>query len=230
MSLTMERVFELGVKVGLFQASGWEARFEFFVAQGLLAAVPHPGQVKAATLEMLPFAFNETPIEHAANRQSFWGYIPLRVPLQLLYCPQQAIVWNGLLATPHTLIKHLLSSFHEDGVIAYDLQLLQSHPGGLEGLERAAEEVVSGEDPLAPMLSAIAGGYHAHLSELARAARRFEYPQDLHPRFSSLLGFGRYCLQLPVPQDATRSFGTEPAAGSRIVRTAASAEARNDSA
>lgn len=199
MPLTMERVFELGVKAGICQASGWEPRFAFFVAQGLLEAVPHPSQVKAATLEMLPFAFNETPIEQAANRRSLWGYIPLRVPLQLLYCPQQAIVWNGLLASPHVLIKHLLSSFHEDGVIAYDLQLLQSYPGGLEALERAAEEVASGEDPLSPMLLAIAGGYHAHLAELARAARRFEYPPDLHPRFSSLVGFGRYCLQLPGP-------------------------------
>jgi hypothetical protein len=199
MPLTMERVFELGLKVGLCRADGWEPRFAFFAAQGLLEAVPHPAQVKAATLEMLPFAFNETPIEHAANRQSLWGHIPLRVPLQLLYCPQQVIVWNGLLASPHVLIKHLLSSFHEDGVIAYDLQLLQSYPGGLEALERAAEEVASGEDPLAPMLSAIAGGYHAHLAELARAARRFEYPPDLHPRFSSLVGFGRYCLQLPGP-------------------------------
>lgn len=199
MSLTMERVFELGLKVGLCRDNGWEPRFEFFVAQGLLEAVPHPAQVKAATLEMLPFAFNETPIEHAANRRSLWGHIPLRVPLQLLYCPQQVIVWNGLLASPHVLIKHLLSSFHEDGVIAYDLQLLQSYPGGLEALERAAGEVASGEDPLAPMLSAIAGGYHAHLAELARAAHRFEYPPDLHPRFSSLVGFGRYCLQLPVP-------------------------------
>jgi hypothetical protein len=47
------------------------------------------------------------------------------------------------------------------------------------------------------MLSAIAGGYHAHLADLARAAQRFEYPADLDPRFSSLLGFTRYCAKLP---------------------------------
>jgi hypothetical protein len=202
MTSTMERLFELGLRAGLCRADGWEARFGFFVEHGLLEAVPHPRQVRAATLEMLPFAFNETPIEHAANRRSLWGSIPLRVPLQLFYCPQQAIVWNGLLATPHTLVKHLLSSFHEDGVIAYDLQLLQSHPGGLELLERAAEEVASGEDPLAPMLSAIAGGYHAHLAGLARAARRFEYPRDLHPHFSSLIAFGKHSLQLPIPMES----------------------------
>ncbi|MDY7225588.1 hypothetical protein [Hyalangium rubrum] len=189
----------LGRKVGLWPGHGWQARFEFFVTHGLLESVPHPRQIETATVEMMPFAFNETPIEYAANRTSIWGHIPLRVPLQLLYCPQQAIVWNGLLATPHTLVKHLLSAFHEDGVIAYDLQLLQSHPGGLELLERSAEEVASGEHPLAPMLSAIAGGYHAHLAELARAARRFEYPADLDPRFSSFVGFSRYCLQLPIP-------------------------------
>jgi hypothetical protein len=229
----MERLFELGQRLDLWRADGWEARFEFFVAHGILDAVPHPRQVMLATIEMMPFAFNETPVERAANRQSLWGYVPLRVPLQLLYCPQQAIVWNGLLATPSTLVRHLVSAFHEDGVIAYDLQLLQSYPDGLELLQRSSEEIASGEEPLAFMLSAIAGGYHAHLAELARAARRFEYPADLHPHFSSLIGFGRYCLQLPLEpegQEATRSRGTTPALGSRSVCTAASAEARNDSA
>jgi hypothetical protein len=154
--------------------------------------------VTAGTLDMLSFAFNETPVEYAANRRSVWGYIPLRVPLQLIYCPRQAIVWNGLLATPRTLVRHLLSSFHEDGVIAYDLQLLQSHEGGLRRLERAAAAVAAGSYPCARMLSAIAGGYHAHLAELARAAGRFEYPADIDARFSSLIGFGRYCLGLPA--------------------------------
>ena len=199
MSPRMKQWLELGRRVGLWKDHGWEARFEFFVAHGLLEAVPEPWQVTAATIEMLPFAFNETPVEHAANRVSVWGYVPLRVPLQLLYCPQQAIVWNGLLASPSTLVDHLLSAFHEDGVIAYDLQLLQSYPEGLDLLERSAEEVASGEHPLAFMLSAIAGGYHAHLADLARAARRLEYPVDLHPHFSSLVGFGRYCRQLPAP-------------------------------
>jgi hypothetical protein len=54
----MERLFELGLRAGLCRADGWEARFGFFVEHGLLEAVPHPRQVKAATLEMLPFAFN----------------------------------------------------------------------------------------------------------------------------------------------------------------------------
>jgi hypothetical protein len=183
----------------------WSARFEFFVSHGLLEAVPGPREVRAATIEMIPFAANETPIEYATNRTRIWGRIPLRMPVQLVYCPQQFIVWNGLLATPRTLVKHLLSAFHEDGVIAYDLQLLHSHPGGLEALEREAERVASGEHRLSAVLSAIAGGYHAHLAELAGKARRFEYPRDLHPHFSSLLGFGRYCLQLgAAAQEAAR--------------------------
>ncbi len=176
---------------------GWEPRFEFFVTQGLLRAVPTAKQVFAATVEMLPFAFNETPVERRANRRTLLGHIPLRVPLQLLYCPEQAVVWNGLLCTPRTLVKHLLSAFHEDGVLAYDLQLLQSHPGGLELLAARAAEVARGRHPLSRVLSGIAGGYHAHLAEQAERAERFEYPVDLHPHFSSLVGFGRYCLTLP---------------------------------
>ncbi len=194
----MERLLELGRRRGVWRGDGWEERFAFFVAHGQLEAVPDWRQVLSATVEMLPFAFNETPVERAANRNSLFGYVPLRVPLQLLYCPEQAVVWNGLRCTPQTLVKHLLSSFHEDGVIAYDLQLLQSHPGGLRQLEEAALRVAEGSHPLSTVLSRIAGGYHAHLAELARAAERFEYPVDLHPRFSSLLGFGRYCLTLPA--------------------------------
>lgn len=158
--------------------------------------MPSRSQVRRATVEMIPFAANETPVEHAANRWSIWGTIPLRVPLQLAYCPQQIVVWNGLRATRRTLVRHLLSSFHEDGVIAYDLQLLQSHDGGLAALEDAASAVARGTHPLAPMLRRIAGDYHAHLAALARDATRFVYPRDLDARFSSLLGFGRYALAL----------------------------------
>jgi hypothetical protein len=186
----------------LSPASGWRPRFEFFVRRGLLPSVPEPKQVIDGTIAMMSFAFNETPIEFAANRKSAWGRIPLRVPLQLIYCPQQAVVWNGLLATPRTLVKHLCSSFHEDGVIAYDLQLLQSHEGGLELLALEASRVASGTHRWSRMLSAIAGGYHAHLAELARSAQRFEYPADLHPSFSSLVGFGRYCLGLSSSERA----------------------------
>lgn len=197
--------------MALLWKRSWRARFQFFVERGLLEAVPHPRQLRAGTLQMLSFAANETPVEHAANRRSLWGHLPLRLPLQLLYCPQQFIVWNGLLATPRTLVKHLLSAFHEDRVIAYDLQMLQSHPGGLDQLERAAEAVARRRHPLWRMLSAIAGGYHGHLADLARAAGRFEYPPDLDPRFSSLIGFGRYCLTLPPPPPPGTTPRTPPA-------------------
>ena len=174
----------------------WAPRFGFFVDAGRLERIPRARQVRRATIEMLPFAANETPVEYATNRKSVWGRIPLRVPLQLAYCPLQAIVWNGLRAHPRTVVKHLLSSFHEDGVIAYDLQLLQSHAGGLDALERAATRVADGTHPFSRVLRAIAGDYHAHLADLARRARAFDYPADIHPHFSSLVGFGRYAASL----------------------------------
>jgi hypothetical protein len=142
---------------------------------------------------MLPFAANETPIEYAANRKSVLGHLPLRLPLQLAYCPQQFVVWNGLRQRPQSLVKHLLSAFHEDGVIAYDLQLIQSH-GALRDLERAADDVAARRRPFSGMLAAIAGDYHAHLAELARRAARFDYPCGIHPHFSSFVAFGRFAL------------------------------------
>lgn len=194
----LERLVTQGRRLGISREAAWRPRFEYFVASGHLPGGPTAHQLTQATVEMMPFAFNETPVEYAANRTSVWGRIPLRVPLQLLYCPQQAIVWNGLLATLATHVKHLLSAFHEDGVIAYDLQLIQSHPGGLDRLETEATRVAQGRHPLSGLLRNIAGGYHAHLAELARRARRYDYPKDLHPHFSSFIGFGAYCLTLPA--------------------------------
>jgi hypothetical protein len=205
----LERLLAQGRRLGLGREEAWRPRFLYFVASGHLPGVPNAHQLTRATVQMMPFAFNETPVEYEANRTSVWGRIPLRVPLQLVWCPQQAIVWNGLLTSVNTQVKHLLSAFHEDGVIAYDLQLLQSHEGGLDRLEAEATRVAQGAHPLSGVLRSIAGGYHAHLADLARRARQFDYPQDLHPHFSSLIGFGRYCLTLPEAQE-TRSPAAPP--------------------
>ena len=51
---------------------------------------------------------------------------------------------------PKNIVKHLLSVYHEDAFIGYDLQLLHSHSGGLELLQRST--TCCGENRYAPML------------------------------------------------------------------------------
>jgi hypothetical protein len=176
------------------------ARLAFFVERGMLRAIPSRWQLRAGCLVMLPFVLNETAVERQTNRRTLLGQVPLRVPLQLLYCPSQARVGTGLSASCQSIVRHLLSAFHDDAVITYDLQLLQTHEGGLEQLAHAADAVATCRHPLWWPLSQVVGGlgYHAHLVDLATQARSFRYPTVCaDPRFSSLVGFAEFCLTLP---------------------------------
>lgn len=181
------------------QKNGRE-RLAFFVERGLLRSIPSRWQLGVGAAIMLPFVLNETPAERERNRRTLLGQVPVRVPLQLLYCPGQALVGTGLSASLSTLVRHVVSAFHDDAVIAYDLQLLQTHPGGLEALAAAAQRIAAGRDPLAWPLTQIVGGpgYHERLVELAAEAAEFRYPDIVaDPRFSSLVGFAEFCLTLP---------------------------------
>lgn len=177
------------------------ARLGFFVTHGLLERLPSAWQVRVGGAAMLPITLSESERERARSRSTWAGQIPFRVPIQLLYNPHQGLADSGLGNPVAHVVRHLLSVYHEDAFLAYDLQLLQSHDGGLEALASAAQRVVDGRDRLASLLRRVVGwpGYHARLIELAAAAERFEYPDplDLDRRFCSLIGFARFCCTLP---------------------------------
>jgi hypothetical protein len=150
---------------------------------------------------MLPPPLPNTPHPPPPSRRTWLGQVPIRVPLQVLYCPRQLITDTGLTQTPGQLVRHLLSVYHEDAFLGYDLQMLQSHPGGLALLGREARRVLAGDTLWAPLLRRLVGwpAYHGRLVELAEAAERFEYPDplDLDGRFTSLVGFARFCCSMP---------------------------------
>jgi len=178
------------------------ARLGFFVKHGYLDALPTSWQVKVGWMAMLPITLSESDRERKRSRRTWMGQIPVRVPLQILYNPRQLNVGTGLANGARTIVRHLLSVYHEDAFLGYDLQLLQSHPGGLEHLRREAERVAAGATIWAPYLKRLVGwpGYHAGLVTLAEAAEDFEYPDplDLDPRFASLVGFSKFCLEMPT--------------------------------
>ncbi len=177
------------------------ARLGAFVARGELDRLPTPWQLKVGWLAMLPVTLSETERERRESRRTLMGQVPIRVPLQILYNPRQLVVDTGITQRKEHVVRHLLSVFHEDAFLGYDLQLLGTHEGGLALLEAEADRVVRGETRWAPYLTRLVGGagYHARLAELARAAARSEYPDplDVDPRFASLLGFARYCCSFP---------------------------------
>jgi hypothetical protein len=178
-----------------------EARMGFFRDLGMLEQLPSPWQVKMGTLVMLPVTLSESSRERQMSRRTWMGQVPIRVPLQILFNPRQLIIDSGLSHTPRQVVKHLLSVYHEEAFLGFDLQLLQSHPGGLELLDKEACRVVARETRWARYLEKLVGGpgYHAGLSRLAADASTGVYPDplDIDPRFSSLVCFARYCCSLP---------------------------------
>jgi hypothetical protein len=177
------------------------ARFRHFVNRGMLEAVPTAWQMAMGSLIMLPVLYSESPRERVMSRRTLLGQVPLRAPLQALFCPQQALSSTGLLTPRDAIVRHVISVYHEEPALTYDLQLLESHPGGLDALEREAWAVAQGRRRWSRLLTQLVGGagYHARVAELAAAARRSEYPDTapLDPRFASVVGFGRFCLGLP---------------------------------
>lgn len=176
-------------------------RMGFFMRHGHLDRLPSPWQVKVGWKVMLPITLSESMRERERSRQTWLGQVPIRVPLQILYYPQQVFVDTGLTRSPSQMVRHLLCVYHEDACLGYDLQLLQSHPGGLALLVREARRVVTGQTLWAPMLTRVVGWpeYHHRLIDLAGAAEKFEYPDplDLDPRFVTLVSFARFCCSLP---------------------------------
>ncbi|MFP2926808.1 hypothetical protein ACLESO_16730 [Pyxidicoccus sp. 3LG] len=178
-----------------------QERFGFFVKHGYLDRVPSSWQVRVGGLAMLPVTLSESERERARSRTTLMGQVPIRVPLQILYNPRQLIADSGLTQRPASIVRHVVSVYHEDAFLGYDLQLLQSHPGGLALLREEAAKVVEGRTRWAPYLRKLVAwpGYHARLVELAGAAERFEYPDplDVDPRFASLVGFAQFCSSMP---------------------------------
>ncbi|MCP3139467.1 hypothetical protein [Pyxidicoccus xibeiensis] len=178
-----------------------QERFGFFVKHGHLDRVPSSWQVRVGGMAMLPVTLSESERERARSRTTLMGQVPIRVPLQILYNPRQLIADSGLTQRPASIVRHVVSVYHEDAFLGYDLQLLQSHPGGLALLREEAAKVVEGRTRWAPYLRKLVAwpGYHARLVDLAEAAGRFEYPDplDVDPRFASLVGFAKFCLSMP---------------------------------
>lgn len=176
-------------------------RMGFFLDRGDLDRLPTPWQLKVGWVAMLPVNLGESARERERSRNTLMGQVPIRVPLQILYNPRQLLVDTGIALRADQVVRHLLSVYHEDAFLGYDLQLLQSHPGGLALLRERAGRVAEGRTRWAGYLKNLVSwsGYHQRLCELAEAAERSEYPDplDVDPRFATLVGFARFCSQMP---------------------------------
>ena len=173
----------------------------FFQARGLVPKLPSPFQFDQGLGLMRPVYLSESPRERARSRTTLLGQVPIRVGIQVAYCPVMLRSSSGLDLSARQLVRHLLCVYHEDAFLGYDLQLLRSHPGGLAQLRTEAQRVLDGTTRWSGILRRVVGDpdYHRGLIGLAREAEADRYPDilDLDPRFATLVGFANFCAGLP---------------------------------
>ena len=73
-----------------------DARLGYFVRRGLLEAVPSAFQLRQGARVMRPLYLSESPRERAASRRTVLGQVPVRVWIQLAYCPAMLRSTTGL--------------------------------------------------------------------------------------------------------------------------------------
>ena len=192
------------------------SRLRIFTDAGLLRRIPTPWQLRQGEWEMTPYVMSTDATDEA-------GYTRLGHPVL-----RQAIIFREIgldhLATGsalgvklESLCTHLELTYHQ-GMPVFDLQLVQTHPNGIERLRASLEEMVAGTTPLGRRRRRIAsailrdpepyfGRFLGADGWLARA-ERFDYATPAEagsafPReFFSLVGFLDYCAaKFPAERD-----------------------------
>jgi hypothetical protein len=185
-------------------------RLQPFVQAGLLPALPTWWQLRQGELEMIPFVLSSDATDE--SRYAPWlGHPWIRQPIILWQVGRDHLrAGSGLGTSLSSLCKHLHLTHHL-GMPVYDLQLVQTHAGGLDRLERETVAVLAGSESWARRRRRVVGLLLQDPPEylerflgadgwIARA-RRFEYPaptdegSPFPPEFYSLASFCGYCAE-----------------------------------
>lgn len=152
----------------LADSDALDARLTRLRALGYLERVPNRVQLIVGSIDMLRFWIDPAARDYYARRGIGYG---LHQVLRVLDDPASMIDPTGFLLSVDTIVGHLMQVVHANP--AYDLQLLESHEGGLETLEREVESMLAGTHPRARSIGAIVEepDYHARLLEYVRAYR-----------------------------------------------------------
>lgn len=184
-------------------------RLGIFVDAGLITRIPTRFQLLQGEFEMTPFVLStDATMEDAYNR-SLAAHPVVRQPALIREIGRDHFkTGSGLGMRLSSICKHLLLTWHQ-GFPVFDLQIIMTHPDGLDELERRAQALIAEELPSAQRLKRLArvlfpdpDAYHAQfLGEqgwIARA-RRFDNPSpaevgsDFPEEFFSLANFAQYC-------------------------------------
>jgi hypothetical protein len=138
-------------------------------ALGYVDQIPSRMQRFAGSVDMFRFFIIPAASDYYAQQGfGFWFHQVLR----FLDDPASMIDPTGLRAHRDAIIGHVMQVVHANPV--YDLQLLESIPGGMEELERQVAAMVAGTHPRRESIAAICEdpAYHDRLLEYVRHWRR----------------------------------------------------------
>lgn len=144
-------------------------RLERLQALGYVDQIPTRMQRCAGAVDMFRFFIIPAAGDYYVQKGfSFWFHQILR----FLDDPASMIDPTGLRAHRDAIIGHVMQVVHANPV--YDLQLLESIPGGMEELERQVAAMVAGTHPRRESIAAICEDptYHDRLLEYVRQWRR----------------------------------------------------------
>jgi hypothetical protein len=200
-----------------------EVRVRPFLDAGLLRAVPTRWQIRLGQIEMTPYVISTDATAEEGYRSGF-GHPLVRQPIIFSQVGLDHLrTGSALGARLDSLCAHLQLTFHR-GMPVFDLQAVQTHPGGLDRLAEAIDAIRTGRaarrHAIARLILRDPDAYFARFTGAdgwIERARRFDYPSaadqesDFPPEFFSLVGFLDHC---------TRSFPPRPSADPRQVARA----------
>lgn len=145
-----------------------DARLERLRSLGYIETVPTRIQLVVGSIDMLRFWIAPAAADYYAQKGINFTFHQV---LRFLDDPSSMIDPTGFLSTRDNIIGHLMQVVHANP--AYDLQLLESHEGGLEELEAQIEQMIAGTHPRAASIGAIVEepDYHARLLAFVREYR-----------------------------------------------------------
>ena len=137
-----------------------DQRLERLHRLGYLDTVPTRLQLVVGSADMLRFWIVPAAEDYYASQGIDFTFHQV---LRFLDEPASLVDPTGFLSTVDNIIGHLMQVVHANPT--YDLQLLESHDGGLEELERQVEAMIAGTHPRARSIGAIVedAGYHERL-------------------------------------------------------------------
>jgi hypothetical protein len=212
----LDKVIQLA---GLIAAFLWppivRRRLERLRALGHIQVIPKLPQLLVAGRDQIMVSASEETKLFYRSQGIPWAFHNVR---RFLSGPATVLDPIGLFSPRDAIVHHVLQTFHRHPV--YDLVLLRAYEGGVEEMQRQADQILHGAHSHQRALTSLIedGAYYARLPREIDTFRAdpFIPPRPLPPglvsdphmmlgmdQFKDISGFTRYASRLPVgPQHA----------------------------